>query len=436
MSEPNDRYAQPGQGNDPQFASLREIFVGAFGAWDADDNPYNDAPINVVQAPGRVNLIGEHTDYNDGLVFPMAIRPRITFAFRERTDGQVHAQSEQFPDDEVVFRIDEDEAGEPKWGNYVRGPVVMLRRGGHTLTGMDAYLVNSLPVGAGLSSSAAMEVGTAVAMLHLSGDDMTPLEIAQLCKRAENEVVGLPCGIMDMTAVACGKAGHAMLIDCRSLEVTHVPLDAEKVAVVICDSKAEHELTGGEYKQRRDSCEKAAKHYGVKALRDLTPETLESGRGDLDEETYRRARHVVTEIARVDRVRRRPAGRRLRGRRPGDVRKPRFDARRLRDQHRRDRLPGGDGQGPGRRVRQPPDRRRLRRLHRHALPAGRGVPRVRGPRQGVQRQVRDRDAPLRDRRDGRGTGRRLTTWKTASSKCSSSRLTRAGTWHTRPACEG
>ena len=298
-AEPGDRYAQQGQGNDPQFASLREIFTNAFGAWDADDNPYNDAPINVAQAPGRVNLIGEHTDYNDGLVFPMAIRPRITFAFRERTDGQVHVQSEQFPDDEITFRIDDDGPGEPKWSNYVRGPVLMLRRDGHTLTGMDAYLVNSLPVGAGLSSSAAMEVGTAVAMLHLSGDDMGAEEIARLCKRAENEVVGLPCGIMDMAAVACGRAGHAMLLDCRSLEITHVPLDPQKVAVVICDSKAEHELTGGEYKQRRESCEKAAKHYGVTALRDLTPETLESDRGDLDDETYRRARHVVTEIARV-----------------------------------------------------------------------------------------------------------------------------------------
>ena len=297
---PDDsQMTKPGQGDDPQFASLREIFVGAFGAWDADDNPHNDAPINVVQAPGRVNLIGEHTDYNDGLVFPMAIRPRITFAFRERIDGQVHVQTEQFPDEEVAFRIDDDAPGEPKWSNYLRGPIKLLREAGQPLSGMDCYLVNSLPSGAGLSSSAALEVGTVTAMLHLAGGTMSQKEIAALCQRSENEVVGLPCGIMDMTAVAGGKAGHAMLLDCRSLEITQVPLDPEKVAVVICNSNAEHELTGGEYAERRRSCEKAAKHYGVKALRDLSPEKLESDRGDLNDETFRRARHVVSEIARV-----------------------------------------------------------------------------------------------------------------------------------------
>ena len=290
----------PQHGNDPHFASLRETFEAAFGGWDGDDNPYNDAAINVAHAPGRVNLIGEHTDYNDGLVFPMAIRPRITLAFRERRDGQVHVQSEDYPDDETVtFEIDDDAPGSPKWSNYVRGPIKMLREAGHTLTGMDCLLVNSLPSGAGLSSSAALLVGTTLSMLHLGGGEMAPMEIAKLCKKAENEVVGLPCGIMDMTAVACARAGHAMLLDCRSLEVTQVPLNPAKVAVVICDSHAKHELTGGEYARRRKSCEAAAAHYGVASLRDLAPEKLEGGRGELDEETYRRARHVVTEIARV-----------------------------------------------------------------------------------------------------------------------------------------
>ena len=299
MPEPQDRYSVPGEGNDPQFASLREVFTEAFGAWDADDNPHNDAPINVVQSPGRVNLIGEHVDYSDGLVLPLAIRPRITMAFRRRLDGRIRVQSEQFAGDEAAFEIDDDGPGTPKWSNYLRGPTVMLRRDGHTLTGMDVYVMNSLPSGAGLSSSAALEVATTLALLHLAGGEMHIAEIAKLCQRAEHEIAGVPVGIMDMTAVAGAREGHAMLLDCRSMKADHVPLDPEKVAVVVTDSKAEHELSGGEYADRRAACERASKHYGVASLRDLTPDKLESDRGDLDDETYRRARHVVGEIARV-----------------------------------------------------------------------------------------------------------------------------------------
>ena len=297
MSEPADRYEKPGAGNDPQFASLREDFARVFGGDDADDNPHNDAPIHVLRSPGRVNLIGEHTDYSEGLVFPMAIEPRVTFAFRRRSDGQVRVSSDNFDSAITTFTVDEGR-GEPKWTNYLRGPVALLRERGEVLTGADVYLMSSLPVGAGLSSSAALEVGMCRLMLHLSGGDLDDVETAKLCQRAETEFAGVPCGIMDQAIVAAGRAGHAMLLDCRSLEMTHVPLPSEDVAVIVCDSKATHELTGGEYAERRGACEAASKKLGVPFLRDATPEQVERAKDDLGDVLHRRARHVVTENAR------------------------------------------------------------------------------------------------------------------------------------------
>lgn len=297
--EPSDRYEKPGFGNDPRFASLRETFIQAFGGDDADGNTANDATINVIQAPGRVNLIGEHVDYNEGLVLPMAIEPRITFAVRRRRDGQIRVQSELYPDDEVTFEIDDDAPAEPAWSNYIRGPIVTLRQRGMILSGMDMYLMHSLPPGAGLSSSAALEVGTAVAMLHVTGGEMKCGEIAQLCREAENQVVGVPVGLMDMTAIACAKADHAMLIDCRTQEIQHIAMNPDQVAVVIADTKAEHRLTEGEYAKRQQQCQDAARFFGAKSLRDVTREQVEKSAGKLDEAILRRARHVVTEIIRT-----------------------------------------------------------------------------------------------------------------------------------------
>lgn len=297
--EPADRYEKPGFGNDPRFASLREQFIDAFGTDDDDDDPYNDAAINVLHAPGRVNLIGEHIDYSDGYVFPMAIHPRITFAFRRRIDGQVRIQNEQYPDTQVTFEIDDPAPGEPKWTNYLRGPIALLREGGTVLTGMDCLIMASLPEGAGLSSSAALEVGTTVAMLHLSGGQMSPVEIARLCQRAENEIVGMPCGIMDQTIVAGGREGHAMMLDCRTMQITHVPLPPDELAVIVCDSKVSHELTDGGYRKRREQCEAVAKALGVPALRDATMNGLESIREQINESDFRRARHAIAEIERV-----------------------------------------------------------------------------------------------------------------------------------------
>jgi galactokinase len=297
-SEPADRYAQPGSGNDPQFASLRTKFMELFGADDGDGDLANDAPIHVVNSPGRVNLIGEHTDYQEGFVFPMAIEPRITFAYRRRNDEQIHVASDAEIGTPITTFTVETGKGEPKWTNYLRGPVALLRERGEVLSGAEIYLMSSLPVGAGLSSSAALEVGMTRLMLHLSGGTMTTVEIAKLCQRAETEYGGVPVGIMDMMIVAGGLEDHAMLLDCRSMEQTHVPLPGDEVAVVICDSKVEHELSGGEYAERRGACEAVAKKLDVPTLRDATLDQVEAIKDDLGDELFRRARHGTTENGR------------------------------------------------------------------------------------------------------------------------------------------
>jgi galactokinase len=221
----------------------------------------------------------------------------VTFAFRRRSDASIRVATAHFGEAITTFDLDTGR-GEPGWTNYLRGPVALLRERGEVLSGADVYLMSSLPVGAGLSSSAALEVGMARVMLHLSGGTMAEMEIARLCQRAEHEFANVKCGIMDQAIVAGGRAGHAMLLDCRTLEATHVPLPGENVAVVVCDSRTEHQLTGGEYNERRDACEAAAKVLGVPVLRDATPEQVDKHADALGPDLLRRARHVVTENAR------------------------------------------------------------------------------------------------------------------------------------------
>ncbi len=297
--EPAGRYEKPGSGNDPQFAGVRERFERVFGEDDADGNPLNDAPIEIVKSPGRLNLIGEHVDYNDGLVFPMAIEPHVTFAFRRRNDAQVRVATDANDDGPTTFTIDTGR-GEPAWTNYIRGPIALLRERGEVLTGVDVLLISSLPVGAGLSSSAALEVGAARMMLHAAGGEMDDLALAKLCQRAEQEYAGVQCGMMDQTIVAGGRKGHAMLLDCRSMEMTHIPLPADDVAVVVCDTKSEHKLGDSGYNARVEHCKQAAKALGVDSLRDASADDVEAKKDAMDDDTFRRARHVVTEIARVE----------------------------------------------------------------------------------------------------------------------------------------
>ena len=248
-----------------------------------------------------MNLIGEHTDYNDGFVFPMAIEPEVRIVCRSRPDQIVRLASTVYPNEFVEFSLQEKiQKGKPSWGNYSRGVVAELIDAGIPLVGMDALVSNTLPVGGGLSSSAAVEVATAVSMLTLAGSTMDRTRIALLCQKAEHEYAGVPAGIMDQTIVAAGRAEHAMLLDCRDDGKTFVKLDHHELRVVIVNSMVKHELSGGEYAQRRRQCEEGVAVFrhdnpSVKALRDVTPEQVEAARSRLSDVVYRRCRHVVRE---------------------------------------------------------------------------------------------------------------------------------------------
>jgi galactokinase len=281
--------------NEPT-AELRKQFAQTFGP---------GGKVHVVRAPGRVNLIGEHTDYNEGLVFPMAIEPEIRFVCRSREDASVRLASTAFPGQISEFSIaNKIERGEPAWTNYPRGVVAELIAAGIPLPGMDCLISNTLPLGGGLSSSAALLVGTGRCMLALAGLDMDAQRLALLCQKAEHEYALAPVGIMDQTIIASAKAGTAMLLDCRDLTKQFVPLDANELRVVVVNSMVKHELSGGEYAQRRRQCEEGVAFFRkenpqVKALRDVTMKQVESAQGKVSDVVFRRCRHVVGEIART-----------------------------------------------------------------------------------------------------------------------------------------
>jgi galactokinase len=279
-----------------EVADVRQQFGQLFGT---------DGRVRVIRAPGRVNLIGEHTDYNDGFVFPMAIEPEVRIMCRSRDDGRVRLASTLFPGETAEFALNEPiRAGSPKWANYSKGIAAELIGAGIPLVGMDALISNTLPMGGGLSSSAALEVATGAALLTLAGQQMDPGRLALLAQKAEHEYAGVPVGIMDQTIVAGGKAGHAMLLDCRDLSKKFVPLDARDVQVVVVNSMVKHELTGGEYAERRRQCEEGVKFFqkenpDIRALRDVTPAMVAAAEGKLDDVVFRRCRHVVGENART-----------------------------------------------------------------------------------------------------------------------------------------
>ena len=279
--------------NLPTVEAFREAFGAAFGS----------PPDLIARAPGRVNLMGEHTDYNDGFVMPMAIDREVRVAVRRRTDRLVrlvsvnyHAHSE--------FSLD-DVAHDPAqtWSNYERGVVHILLDSGAIVGGFDMAIVGDVPQGAGLSSSAAVEVATVTALNSLFGLGLAPFEVAKLGQRAEREFVGVSCGIMDQAISAVGRAGHAMLLDCRSLETTLVPLGSD-VAVVVTDTAVTRGLVGSAYNDRRAECEVASAHFAtaypsVRALRDVSEVQFQAHANELAEVVAKRARHVVTENARV-----------------------------------------------------------------------------------------------------------------------------------------
>ncbi|MEM6333894.1 MAG: galactokinase [Planctomycetota bacterium] len=265
---------------------------------------FGDEPTHAAVAPGRVNLIGEHTDYNGGFVCPLAIE-RQTVAVGRAIDGPtIEAVTTAF---DGTARIEIGKAmtpGKDGWANYLRGvaagcvPLGVVGPGA-AVKGFRAAFDSTVPRGGGLSSSAALEVATATLIESLSGKTIDPVEKALLCQKAEQDFAGVPCGIMDQYISAMGKAGHALLIDCKTNEPTAVPLDDPSIAVLVIDSADPHELSGGEYAERRSQCETAAKAMGVALLRDADMAMLDAVKGQLDEVVVRRARHAIGEDERT-----------------------------------------------------------------------------------------------------------------------------------------
>lgn len=258
---------------------------------------FGTSPAWVVRAPGRVNLIGGHTDYNDGFVLPMAIDRAVWIALQARDDRLVRVHSLDF-DGTAAFSLDDLRRGPGSWVEYLKGVAWALQEAGHALRGWEGLLAGDVPIGAGLSSSAALEMAAARAFAAVSGLPWDPAAMARLGQKAENRWVGVNCGIMDQLISAAGRAGHALLIDCRSLELQPVPLPPG-TAVVVLDTDTRRGLVDSAYNERRAQCEAAARFFGVPALRDVGPEQLAARAVSLDETVRRRARHVVGENART-----------------------------------------------------------------------------------------------------------------------------------------
>ncbi len=265
------------------------------------DAAFDAPPTLLVHAPGRVNLIGEHTDYNDGFVLPCAIDFHTLVAAMPRDDSTVRVVAADYGGTLDEFRLDAPigRRDDAPWANYVRGVIVTLLERGLPLKGAELAIAGNVPQGAGLSSSASLEVAVGQAFKSLQGlDQLSPTDLALIAQRAENAFVGCNCGIMDQLISARGAAGHALLIDCRSLAATPVHLP-DDVAVLIVHSRVKRGLVDSEYNARREQCEAAARHYGVKALRDVDAAMLEARAAGLDATTLKRARHIVTENQRT-----------------------------------------------------------------------------------------------------------------------------------------
>lgn len=279
-----------------EITVIKQAFAKVFG--DADG-------LTIVRAPGRVNLIGEHTDYNDGYVFPMAINFDIVMAVRKRPDQLVRIHALDLART-VAFSL-ADPIGydaEERWSNYLRGVLWALQEAGVKLDGMEIAFFGTIPQGSGLSSSAALEVATALAVKHLTGFDLALPELALLCQKAENDFVGMKCGIMDQFISLLGREGRALLLDCRSLDYEQIPLELGDYRILVCHSGVKHSLVDSEYNRRRAECETgvrilAAEFPAVRALRDADLDMLTACRDRMAPVIYQRCHHVITENERV-----------------------------------------------------------------------------------------------------------------------------------------
>ena len=270
------------------MSSIEEKFLETFGA----------EPDLVAAAPGRVNLIGEHIDYSEGFVLPFAIKDRTLAAARKRDDSIVRIASVQRRNKIVTVDIKDVKPGlKGEWERYALG--VLWSMG--VTSGVDLMIDGHVPLGAGLSSSAALECSVATAMNHLFDMEFSLEELARLTQRAENQYVGVPCGIMDQSVSLMATNGFALLLDCRDLSTRNIPFDVAShgLELLIIDTQAHHALTDGGYAERRASCESVAAKLGIKSMRELTMEQLDSSRHLITDTEYIRARHAVTEMKRV-----------------------------------------------------------------------------------------------------------------------------------------
>ena len=264
---------------------------------------FEKAP-RLYRAPGRVNLIGEHTDYNEGFVMPAAIGLYCWVAAAPRSDRELVIHSGNMGQSTSASLDDPYLAPRNDWTDYVVGTAVALGKSEYKLCGADLLILGEVPFGSGLSSSAAIEVAVGYALLDLSGFDVDLRSLAVACRRAENEFVGARVGIMDQFVSAHGLAGHALMLDCRSLEFKQLPIPSG-VSLVVCNTGVKHAHAGGEYNQRRAQCEEGVRILsdvlpGIRALRDVSPAQLEQHKGLLSDLVYRRCRHIVTENERVE----------------------------------------------------------------------------------------------------------------------------------------
>ena len=278
---------------DPKLISgLRTAFAEVFAG----------APPRVAFAPGRVNLIGEHTDYNDGFVLPMAISRGVAVAFRPRTDRVIRAYSTSLGATTTMSLDDLDSTSRTDWAAYIAGVAWALTAERRDMPGLDLCVAADLPIGAGLSSSAAIEVAVARAFAAAGGWAFDPVQAARLCQRAENEFVGVQCGVMDQFASAASEEGCALLLDCRSLRHEPVPIP-DSAVVVVMDTGVRRRLTSGAYNDRRAACDAAvtavrAVDPAIRALRDVDAALLERAKGGMTDMVFQRARHVVAENVR------------------------------------------------------------------------------------------------------------------------------------------
>ncbi|QLE84153.1 galactokinase [Shewanella sp. Scap07] len=267
-----------------------KLFVQTFGT-NADD---------LYLAPGRVNLIGEHTDYNDGFVLPAAINFHTIIAVKRRDDDKFRAVSDAFAGEIKSWQFGQEGQPNPDdgWVNYLKGFTSALATSGLPAKGLDLAVVGNVPLGAGLSSSAALEIAFGTAVNDCSQLRLSPLAVAQMAQRGENQYVGCACGIMDQMISALGEQDHALLIDCEDLDSEPVPIP-ESLSLIIINSNVQRGLVESEYNLRREQCEAVADHFGADSLRHVSLGQLEAAKAQLDETAYRRARHVLTENRRT-----------------------------------------------------------------------------------------------------------------------------------------